>query len=338
MPLIQHIAIVSVTPDITLRDVMTVSAALQKQVVRDMQPIWGFPATIDAFADLSSVPSDYYPVVLFSDPAQLAGEMVTLMGPEPAQRLLDQFEQGYVTGVHLNGITRQPFGVVSSRDPWTVVLSHEVMEMIVDPWGNHMIASEHPTRPQERVKYLVEICDPCMDSWYPVNGIAMADFYTPKYFDPVRVDGIRYSFTGAVTAPREILEGGYLTFLDPTESALYYQRWDEPEPLLLADSDLLARTNMPLRTLVDISGQTPSVDRRLLRAAPDAGVVDTPLRGVTEAARGAAQSTAGALYSTRGWRRIGFGAAHSTTTRGPAAARTCLGVVRRGHGPVGGGR
>ena len=72
MPLIQHIAIVSVTPDITLRDVMTVSAALQKQVVRDMQPIWGFPATIDAFADLSSVPSDYYPVVLFGDPAQLA--------------------------------------------------------------------------------------------------------------------------------------------------------------------------------------------------------------------------------------------------------------------------
>jgi hypothetical protein len=72
-----------------------------------------------------------------------------------------------------------------------------------------------------RVKYLVEICDPCQAIWYPVNGVPVADFYTLRYFDPVAITGSRYSFTDSIERPLEILDGGYLTFLDPQDSALY---------------------------------------------------------------------------------------------------------------------
>ena len=48
------------------------------------------------------------------------------------------------TGIHLNAFTRQPFALVAAADAWTVVLSHEVLEMLADPWGNHLIAARTP--------------------------------------------------------------------------------------------------------------------------------------------------------------------------------------------------
>lgn len=297
MPLPHHIAIVSATREISARSVMQVAAALQKQIARDLLPVWGFPGTVNAFADLASVPSDYHPVVLFGDPAELADEMVALVGERPAQQLLDEFERGSVAGIHLNAITRQPFALVAAQDAWTIVLSHEVLEMLVDPWGNHMVASNHPRYPEQRVKYLIEICDPCLACWYPINGVPVADFYTPRYFDPVRVNCVRYSFTGSVEYPRQILEGGYLTYLDPSDSALYSLRWDSAEPILIADLPALARTSLPLRTLVDTHSGTPNPAATQFRAADGAGAVDAPLVGVSEAATGAAVSTASALYS-----------------------------------------
>ena len=60
--------------------------------------------------------------------------------------------------------------------------------MIADPFGNRLVAAMHPLDPRQRVKYLLEICDPCQAMWYPVNGVPVSDFYTPRYFDPVAVD------------------------------------------------------------------------------------------------------------------------------------------------------
>ena len=111
----------------------------------------------------------------------------------------------------------------------------------------------------QRVKYLVEICDPCLACWYPVNGVPVADFYTPRYFDPVRVEGVRYSFTGAVDRPREILEGGYLTFLDPTRVGALLPALGRAGAAPCSLTRTACATNMPLRTLVDIS---PGPQRR----------------------------------------------------------------------------
>jgi hypothetical protein len=70
---------------------------------------------------------------------------------------------------------------------------------------------------QGRVRFLVEVCDPSEDTPYAYrsNGILVSDFYTPKYFDPVASPNIRYSFVGAIKAPREVLKGGYLSWHDP---------------------------------------------------------------------------------------------------------------------------
>lgn len=297
MPLPHHIAVLSLTSDVSMRSLMQATAAVQKQVVRDFAPIWGVQATVDAFGDLLDVPNDYHHVALFGDHGELTDILARTIGEEPALRLLDAFEAGNFTGIHLNALTNQPFALVSVEDPWTIVLSHEVLEMLADPWGNYLVAAPHPKHREERVRYLVEVCDPCMSTWYPVNGVRVSDFYTPRYFDPVTNPGVRYSFTGAIERPQQILEGGYVTYIDPADSALYMWKHGAEEPVRLVSLPELARSNAPLRTISDSSGLTPKVTAASARPAPDAAAADAPWRAVDEAAQGAALNTAEALYS-----------------------------------------
>ena len=87
MPLTEYVALVSLTSEVSTRSLMQVAAALQKQVTRDFGPIWGLPATVDAFEDLSSMPNDYYPVVVFSDRDELMQRLASDIGEQPALRL-----------------------------------------------------------------------------------------------------------------------------------------------------------------------------------------------------------------------------------------------------------
>lgn len=295
MPLTDNIALVSLTSKIPTSVFLQVAAALQKQVTRDFMPAWGLPATVNAFADITSVPSDYHLVILFDDSAELAERLEFAIGPEAAARLVDQFDRDQLAGVHLNGFTRQPFALVEASRAWTVTLSHELLEMIADPFGNRLIAATLRGDPARRVNYLVEVCDPCLSTFYPVNGVPVADFYTPHYFDPVRTEGTRYSFTGEIERPLQILEGGYVTYLDPRDSGLYQLQAGAEEPLLLADIVELRNSSTPLRIMVDGAPQTPRVALEPLSLATSAaaGAADA----VIEASQSAALRTAEAVLS-----------------------------------------
>ena len=297
MPLTEYVAVVSLTREVSSRSLMQVVAALQKQVTRDFTPAWGIPATVDAFEDLASVPSDYYHVVVFGDPRELTDQLEIEIGEEQAASLMMRFEREALQGIHLNAFTRQPFALVAASDTWTVSLSHELLELLADPFGNRLIAAAHPLNPDQRVKYLLEVCDPCLTAWYPVNGIPVSDFFTPRYFDPVRVDAIRYSYTGSLEYPLHILEGGYVTWIDPSDSGLYEFRAGEPAPSLVAGLDELAGTSVPLRTIVDSDPQTPRPNRETLRPAASAPAAADAGEAVLEASRGTAMRTAQAALS-----------------------------------------
>src|SRR5882757_7809594 len=63
-PMLLHIALVSLTQDVTLAQLAPVSAAIQKQVSRDFGPLWNVEATVDAFGTLEDVPVGYWHVLL----------------------------------------------------------------------------------------------------------------------------------------------------------------------------------------------------------------------------------------------------------------------------------
>jgi hypothetical protein len=199
-----HVALVSLTKDVALAQLAPVSAAIQKQVSRDFGPFWNVEATIDAFATLEDVPVGYWHVLL-----------------------QDELPNG-AAGLHKRNDDKQPFALVGLTNNWTVFMSHEVLEMLVDPQGTLTRTGNSLKSGQGRVEYLIEVCDPCQSSQfaYSVNSVLVSDFYTPHYFDPVKSGGVRYSYSGQIHGPREVLDGGYLSWFDPQTRHLFQLQVD----------------------------------------------------------------------------------------------------------------
>jgi hypothetical protein len=171
-----------------------VAAALSKQVARDFGPVWNVEATVDAYTSLDDVPIDYWPIILVGDVQGAAGYHVDKNG--------------------------QPYALVETSGNWPLTASHECLEMLADPFGLRLRAGNLLDQAvacglkPSRVRYLVEVCDPSEAAQfaYQVNGILVSDFYTPRFFDPVKAPGVMYSFTGAISTPRTVLPGGYVTW------------------------------------------------------------------------------------------------------------------------------
>ncbi len=297
MPLIDHVALVSLSRTIATRHLMQVGAAIQKQVTRDVAPLWGIRATVDTFERLEDVPNDYHPVVLFGEPDELIPQLELNIGDVGASRLVAQLQAGRIGGIHLNAFTRQPFSLVKVEDGWSVGVSHETLEMLIDPYGNRLIGAAHPLDPEERVKYLVEVCDPVQTVGYTVNGWLVSDFYTPRFFDPVHNPAAFYSFTGAIDRPLQLVDGGYISWIDPRDSGLYQLQGGTDEPVLLADIASLARTTTPLRTVVDTNAMTPRLVPSQVRPARSAIDPSSSHRAVRSASRANALRSAEAFLS-----------------------------------------
>ena len=63
-------------------------------------------------------------------------------------------------------------------DQVSITLSHELLEMLVDPAGDRVIqaADLDPYSGGQQVKYLVEVCDPVAAYSYEIDGVAVSDF------------------------------------------------------------------------------------------------------------------------------------------------------------------
>jgi hypothetical protein len=249
-----NLALVSIVEDHDPSDVSTVAAALQRQATRDFGPIWNVRATVDAFPSLDDVPPGYWPMIVATD-----------------------IERPGASGIHedKNG---QPFALIEMSDSWSLTASHEMLEMLADPFGKRVIPGPSPKRGQGRVEFLVEVCDSCeSDKFaYTVNDTLVSDFYTPHFFDPVGSPSTRYSFTGAVKKPRQVLRGGYLSWHDPVSDhwwqEIFFGARREYRDLGVFDAKAGS-----IRSWVDAQTDHPGIDRGLkksnatLKAAVAAG-------------------------------------------------------------------
>jgi hypothetical protein len=227
--ILRQVALVSETASVGISDLTQTSAALQKQATRDFGPIWDVQATVDAFDKLEHVPVGYWPILI-----------------------RDDIGQPGAAGIHLDK-DNQPFALVQFSDTWQLTTSHEMLEMLADPFGNRVMAGDSPKPDQGRVEFLVEVCDPSegAEFGYTVNGILLSDFYTPNYFDPVVAPGVRYSYTGAITEPRQVLRGGYLSWHDLVSDHWWQEIFFDDAPEFRDIGILTQKAGSSLRALVD---------------------------------------------------------------------------------------
>jgi hypothetical protein len=214
MSLIQ-VGLVDKTKAIDPELMHAVAAALTIQVTRDLPQFWNVQATVTYQPNASKIPAGVWPVFL-----------VKTLPPGEGGFHLDQQNQPYAKVIASPG-----------SDEWTIDASHETLEMLVDPNGNRLqpstsiqIESGKIVDGTGQFGYLVEACDPCeADHYaYPIQGVAVSDFLTPHFYDPVVTPGTRYSFTGAIKAPRQILPGGYISWVNQQTSEIQQLLWVDP--------------------------------------------------------------------------------------------------------------
>jgi hypothetical protein len=253
--LLRQVALVSESNKISASDVASVSAALQKQASRDLVQFWDVKATVDAFPRLEDVPIGYWPIIVMDD-IQMPG----------------------AAGVHedKNG---QPFALVTSSDrleEWSLTASHEMIEMLVDPFGSRLVAADSPKADQGRVQILVEACDPseAAEFAYTVNGVLVSDFYSPRFFDPIAASGVRYSFTGAIEEPRQVLRGGYLSWQDIASDSWWQEIWFGGDAPSFRNLGPLSAENGSFRSQIDRLTSTASIQAQApgFSAAKVAGI------------------------------------------------------------------
>jgi hypothetical protein len=251
MSLIQ-IGIVDTTGKLDMHLVAETAAAINVQVTRDLPQFWTIQATVRVLTNPKQIPSGVWPV-----------QLVKSLPPD---------EGGFHMTKH-----NQPYAKVIATpqdNSWTVDASHEIIEMLVDPYGNRLQSSKSIKIVGNSVEdgdgefeYLVEACDPCEDNdfGYSIQGIVVSDFITPHYYDPVATPATRYSFNGSLTAPRQLLKGGYISFVngEQMQQILWVDPSKPPQLVNLGP----AEGSSSLRVLVD--NHTDALVRKLRSTNPE---------------------------------------------------------------------
>lgn len=228
-----HVGIVNKSAAVSATELEQLIGALNEQVTADFAPAWGVRATVSSYDAQAS--SGHLPLWKIF--------------------LQDTIDQPGAAGYHADQ-HRQPYAIVDVADgDWTVTTSHELLEMLGDPFGSRMHAAAPPMPGDNspfasRVHYLLEVCDPCETVTYEAGGVPVSDFLLPGFYRTAARAGIASSHTGAITRPRLILPGGYVSFQDP-KTGHWWQRFVD-EQGNVTDNDLGLPTGaLSLREWVD---------------------------------------------------------------------------------------
>jgi hypothetical protein len=193
------IAILNQSKNVTAAQAAAMTEAVAAQVRMDAAPLWDrAPAAVVFYTDPAAVPATAHAITLVDTIADQ---------PKGVLGFHTEDQRGKLWGV----VATQPElgnGANVSTGDWSVssVLSHEVLEMFVDPncnlWANNGAGSV----------YTLEVCDPVEAPTYPVGGVSVSNFVTPAWFDPQAPAGSQFDKLGLLTEPFTILKGGYVVY------------------------------------------------------------------------------------------------------------------------------
>jgi len=195
-------------------ELQTVIRAINRQIKEDFEPYWSLGATIRLEGRSGDTPDKQNPV-------DMRGDAIIY--------LWDKVDVDGALGYHDLNFKGIPYGFVFTSlskeigENWSVTLSHEVLELILDPDVNLLVAGPHPDPSQNMrtVFHWYEASDAVQAQTYFIDEVEVSNFILPLYFTEQDEYVGRNDFLGKQFNGSEILRsfnlspGGYVGFFDP---------------------------------------------------------------------------------------------------------------------------
>jgi hypothetical protein len=206
------ITLINISTCLTDAQIQSLLPALQTQIDRDFRPIWKTGGTL-VLGNKNVVPAADSWVVL----------------------IMDNSDQHGALGYHDLTETGLPVSKIFAKDDmmyglsFSVTLSHELLEMLVDPYTTESVFVQDTN--VTGTLYAYEVCDACEDDKfaYDIDGVKVSDFVYPTWFESWRKENsTKFDFCNRITKPFQLLEGGYIGAftVGPTSSG-----WQQVTPL-----------------------------------------------------------------------------------------------------------
>jgi hypothetical protein len=214
------IAITNASTCLTDAQVQSAIPSLQRQVTRDFNAYWNLDCSLALLPRNQPLAEGWWQIVITDNPDH-AGAL----------------------GYHELTSTGAPLGKVFAGldiergSLWTVTISHELLEMLGDPWINWCAES-----PDGKL-FALEVCDAVEADHlgYEIDGVMVSDFITPSWFEPTQAD--RVDFMKRISKRLELAPGGYISVLDPAKG------WTQHSAEGLGDQVIPAGSRRSRRTM-----------------------------------------------------------------------------------------
>jgi len=196
-------AVIKFTSKLKDADVQDAVRVMNRQIMEDFMPIWGYGRTLKYIAAGFEQ----------ADDNTLKEEKIAA---DSVVYLLDESTLPGALGYHDLNTRDIPVGFVFVLDPndWTTTLSHEVLELILDPTVNILIPGPHPKDPQNIVLHAYEVCDAVERMSYKIDGIDVSNFLTNSYFTVGEQIGSRNDFLGLGVPSFGVTKGSHIAFFN----------------------------------------------------------------------------------------------------------------------------
>jgi Domain of unknown function (DUF4062) len=183
-------------------DLQTVIRVLNRQLADDFEPYWAAKAKLLLGEDTLR---------------ERNNAVIYIYGGVNLSTALGYHE------LHWQGV---PWGFVFTEistalaEPWTVTLSREVLQLIVDPDATRLIPGPHPAIAGMQVFHCQDICDAVQAETYHIDQVEVSNFVLPSYYSwraesEGQHDFLKRIYNGKGLRPFGVNPGGYIRFFNP---------------------------------------------------------------------------------------------------------------------------
>lgn len=216
---VANVAIINQSTVVTDAQVYALTYSLQLLTRNDFYPAWGIMSHVYFLDKTAPLPKGDWSLVI-----------------------LDNADQAGALGYHDLTSDGFPLGKVFAKttmdagENWTVTASHELMEMLVDPYINLTIFNQTGNNTGQILPY--EICDPVQGSncTFTIAGLTMSNFVYPTWFEGFRpANSVKFDFMGVLTQPMQVYNEGYMSYYNVPNAAGWQQTFAMVKPNKNAD-------------------------------------------------------------------------------------------------------